>query len=286
MMNKNEKWYKVMFTYILLAIGTLIMAISLNCFLAPSTIAPGGITGFAVVLNKACKVPIYLTNLAINIPLFMLGAKTLGKVAAIKTLYATITLTFFLKFIPQVNLTDDILLGAIFGGLTQGLGLGIVFKFGGTTGGTDLAGSILHKKFPLLSPTKFMMMIDICVVVFAGVVEKKIEVSLYSVIAMYVIVKVTDLILEGIGYLKGFFIVTTKQGEISERLMLELDRGVTALKGKGMYTKQDRDVLLCVVSRTQFTRVKEIIKEIDPSAFVMVTDMSEALGEGFTEAKK
>ena len=109
-MNKNEKWYKVMFTYILLAIGTLIMAISLNCFLAPSTIAPGGVTGFAVVLNKSCKVPIYLTNLAINIPLFMLGAKTLGKVAAIKTLYATITLTFFLKFIPQVNLTDDILL--------------------------------------------------------------------------------------------------------------------------------------------------------------------------------
>ena len=285
-MNKNEKWYKVMFTYILLAIGTLIMAISLNCFLAPSTIAPGGVTGFAVVLNKSCKVPIYLTNLAINIPLFMLGAKTLGKVAAIKTLYATITLTFFLKFIPQTNLTDDILLAAIFGGLTQGLGLGIVFKFGGTTGGTDLAGSILHKKFPLLSPAKFMMLIDIFVVIFAGVVEKKIEISLYSVIAMYVIVKVTDLILEGIGYLKGFFIVTTKQDEISERLMLELDRGVTALKGKGMYTKQDRDVLLCVVSRIQFTRVKEIIKEIDPSAFVMVTDMSEALGEGFTEAKK
>ena len=285
-MERNEKWYKVMFSYILIGIGTFIMAISLNYFLAPSTIAPGGVTGFAVVLNKTCKAPIYLTNLAINIPLFILGAKTLGKVSAIKTLYATITLSFFLKVIPQVNLTEDILLATIFGGLTQGLGLGIVFKFGGTTGGTDLAGAILHKKFRFLSPPMFMMLIDLFVVAFAGIVEKKIEISLYSIIAMYVIVKLTDMILEGIGYLKGFFIISTKQNEISERLMLELDRGVTALKGKGMYTKQDKDVLLCVVSRSQFTRVKEIVKEIDPSAFVMVTDMSEVLGEGFSEAKK
>jgi uncharacterized membrane-anchored protein YitT (DUF2179 family) len=285
-MNNGHKWYKELFSYILIAIGVFLMAISLLYFLAPNTIAPGGVTGFAVVLEKVSKVPIYLTNLAINIPLFLLGAKTLGKDTAIKTLYATFLLSLFLKLLKPTVLTHDFLLSSIFGGVLMGIGLGIVFKFGGTTGGTDLAGSILNKKFPNLSVATFMTMIDFCVVIFAGVVEKNIEISLYSVISMFVIMKVIDMILEGIGYLKGFYIVTTKAEEVSQRLMVEIERGVTALKGKGMYTKEDKDVLLCVVNRAQFTKVKEIVKEVDPFAFIMVSEMSEVLGEGFTEEKK
>ena len=183
------------------------MAISLIYFLAPNTIAPGGVTGFAVVIEKTVKVPIYITNLALNIPLFIFGTKILGKETAIKTLYSTILLSLFLKILPPIVLTHDLLLSSIFGGVLCGIGLGIVFKFGGTTGGTDLAGAILNSKFPSLSTVTFMTMIDLFVVIFAGIVERKIETSLYSIIAMFVIMKVIDMILEGIGYLKGFFII-------------------------------------------------------------------------------
>lgn len=282
-MSDDKKWYNTIFSYISLSIGVLIMAISLEYFLGPNTIAPGGVTGFAVVINKLISIPIYVTNLAINIPLFILGMKTLGKSTAIKTIYSTLLLSFFLKFLPKAVLTQDMLLATIFGGVLMGIGLGIVFKFGGTTGGTDLAGSILNNKFPNLSTVTFMTIIDLFVVVFAGIVDKRVETSLYSIISMYVVMKVVDGILEGIGYLKGFIIITDKAQEVSERLMIELDRGVTSLKGKGMYTKSDKEVLLCVVNRAQFSKVKKIVKEVDPRAFVMVSEIYEVLGEGFKE---
>ncbi len=285
-MVKGQKWYKNIFSYIGIAVGVLLMAIGLNYFLEPNTIAPGGVTGFAIVLRKTINIPVYITNLIINIPLFILGIKTLGKNSGWKTLYATLLLSLFLKTLPPLFLTHDLLLSSIFGGVLTGIGLGIVFKFGGTTVGTDLAGAILNKYFPRFGLSTFMMMIDLCVVIFAGVVDKKIETSLYSIIALFVTIKVVDLILEGIGYLKGFIIITNKPEEISEKLMKDLDRGVTLFKGKGMYTKEEKDILLCVVNRSQFTETKEIVSEIDKSAFIMVTEMYEVLGEGFDEIKK
>lgn len=285
-MVKGNKLYKIIFSYISIGVGVFLMSIGLAYFLAPNTIAPGGVTGFAIVIEKTTKIPIYITNLVINIPLFILGAKILGKITALKTLYATVLLSIFLKILPPATLTYDLLLAAIFGGVLAGIGLGIVFKFGGTTGGTDLAGAILNRKFPSFSIATFMMMIDILVVAFAGIVERKIETSLYSVISMFVTIKVIDMILEGIGYLKGFFIITTKPEEISEKLMNDLQRGVTSLAGKGMYTKEEKDVLLCVVNRSQFSQTKEIVKQVDPKAFIMVTEMYEVLGEGFKETDK
>lgn len=285
-MKHKEKWYKVIYSYILIGIGSLFLAIGLIYFLAPNTIAPGGVTGFAVVIETIINVPIYITNLVINIPLFILGFRILGKDTAIKTLFSTVVLSIFLKILPPATLTHDLLLSSIFGGLLGGIGLGLVFKFGGTTGGTDLAASILNNKFPALSLVGFMTAIDLFVVVFAGIVERQLEISLYSVIAMFVIMKIVDIVLEGISYEKGFFIISEKPEEISEGLMTKLDRGVTLLKGKGMYSKENKDVLLCVVPRAQFTRVKEMVKDIDPYAFVMVTEMSEVLGEGFTFESK
>lgn len=282
----EHKWYATLFSYISLTIGSFILAMGLQYFLAPNTIAPGGVTGFAIVIENLTNIPIYITNLAINIPLFIFGAKYLGRSTAIRTAFSTLMLSLFLKMLPEIIITHDLLLSSIFGGVLIGIGLGIVFKFDGTTGGTDLAGAMLNKKFPGLSLATFMMMIDLVVVSFAGIVEKKIEIALYSVIAMYVSIQVIDLILEGIGYLKGFYIITDKPEKVSIVLMKELNRGVTALKGKGMYSKQEKDVLLCVVPRSQFTRVKEIIKDIDPTAFVMVAEMYEVIGEGFKDISK
>ncbi|MCF6465471.1 YitT family protein [Clostridium sp. Cult2] len=281
----KEKWYKTALSLIGLGTGVFLLAIGLTFFLEPNTIAPGGVTGFAIVFKKITGIPVYITNLAINIPLFIIGIIILGKNFGWKTLYATALLSLFLKIIPIQAVTPDLLLSSIFGGLVSGIGLGIVFKCGGTTGGTDLAGSILNKIFPTLSLSTFMMAIDVVVVAFAGMVDKKVETSLYSVISLFITVKVIDLILEGIGYLKGFIIITDNPEEISEKIMKDLDRGVTLFKGKGMYTKKEKDVLLCVVNRSQFSRTKDIVYEIDKDAFIMVTEMSEVLGEGFEEIK-
>ncbi|NLJ79065.1 MAG: YitT family protein, partial [Tissierellia bacterium] len=228
-------------------------------------------------------IPIYITNLAINLPLFILGVAILGKSFGWKTLYSTALLSLFLRIIPARVVTADLLLASIFGGVVSGIGLGLVFRAGGTSGGTDLAGSILNKFFPAFSTANFMMLIDIMVVTFAGVVSGKVETSLYSIIALYITVKVIDLMLEGMGYLKGFLIITHKTEEVSRRLMEDLDRGVTLLRGMGMYSKEEKDILLCIVNRPQFTKTKEMVHDIDREAFVMVVDMAEVVGEGFEE---
>jgi uncharacterized membrane-anchored protein YitT (DUF2179 family) len=249
-------------------------------------IAPGGVTGFAIVFKKITNIPIYITNLAINIPLFIIGIIVLGKNFGWKTLYCTLLLSFFLKIMPSKAVTEDLLLASIFGGVITGVGLGIVFKTGGTTGGTDLAAAILNKIFPAFGTATFMMLIDSLVVAFAGIVDKKVETSLYSLIALFVATKVIDIILDGVGYLKAFTIITKKPEEISNKILEDIERGVTMFKGKGAYTKEDKDVLLCVVNRYQFAKVRNIVHDIDKDAFIMVTDVAEVLGEGFKKIEK
>lgn len=282
---RKKNWYRIILSFFALSLGVFLLAIGLIFFLEPHVIAPGGVTGFAIGFQKLTGIPIYITNLVINIPLFIIGIIILGKNFGWKTLYSTALLSFFFKIIPSQAVTPDLLLSSIFGGVVSGIGLGIVFKAGGTTGGTDLAGAILNKFFPSLSISTFMMAIDMLVVVFAGLVDKSIETPLYSLIALFVTVKVIDLILEGIGYVKAFLIITNKPEEISERIMKDLDRGVTLFKGVGMYTKEEKDILLCVVNRAQFTKTREIVNSIDKHAFIMVAEMSEVLGEGFEEIK-
>jgi len=279
----QRKNYQLLLSTIGITVGCFLLALGLALFEEPNMIAPGGVTGFAIVFKKLTGIPIYLTNLIINIPLFIIGIMQLGKNFGWKTLYATVLLSFFLKIIPSTALTEDLLLASIFGGLVAGVGLGIVFKFGGTTGGTDLAASILNKNFPSFSTSSFMMMIDLCVVVFAGIVDKKVETSLYSTIALFITVKVIDLVLEGFDNPKAFMIITDKPVEISRKIMEDLERGVTLFNAKGMYTMEDRNVLLCVVNRYQFAKVKSLVYDIDKDAFIMVTDVSEVLGEGFKE---
>lgn len=268
-------------------VGSVIAAIALQFFLIPGTIAPGGVSGLAVAIEKLTGIRVYITNLLINIPLFIFGAKLLGKKSAILTLFSILILSGTLAFLPQnFVFTDDLFLQATFGGIIIGVGLGIVFKRGATTGGTDLAGAIVNKHFPGLSIAKGMAIADFLIVIFAGVVDKNPNTSLYSLIALFFCTKIADMILDGLGYFKGFFIVSSKPQEIGDELMTQLERGVTLLKGEGMYSKQDRPVLLCVVSRAQFVRAKEIITQVDEKAFIMVCDMQEVYGLGFKQKIK
>ncbi|RKD25314.1 Uncharacterized membrane-anchored protein YitT, contains DUF161 and DUF2179 domains [Caminicella sporogenes DSM 14501] len=277
--------------YMGITFGTFLMAASLVLFLEPNTIAPGGVTGLAIVIQKISGIPIDVTNLAINIPLFIIGIITLGAAFGMKTVYGIFFLSFFIRILiiflgKNINATEDLLLASIYGGVLMGIGLGFVFKSKATTGGTDLAGTILHKYIPNLSIAKLMMMIDLIIIATAGIVDKNIETSLYSIIALYVIVKVADFIVEGLNYAKAFQIITDYPEEISSEIISKLNRGVTALKGKGMYTGKEKDVLLCVVDRAQVSKLKEIVHNIDKKAFIMVSTIHEVLGEGFTEINK
>lgn len=282
-MNSKKSWYTYLIEYTGITIGTIFMGIALNLFLEPHLIAPGGVTGFAIVIKRLINIDIDITNLVINIPLFIAGVLILGKSFGAKTLYATIALSACIRFLPHYSATENVLLAAIFGGVLIGIGLGIVFKFGGTTGGTDLGGAILNNYFKRFSTSSFMMIIDLFVVIFAAVVNKKLETALYSIIALYILVKVIDQIIEGLGYAKAFFIISSKPNEIGETILKEINRGVTVLKGRGMYTGKDREVLMCVINRAQIAKLKEVVHSIDNKAFIMVTDVHEVLGEGFKE---
>ncbi len=291
MENKRIFSMKELMNYVILTLGTFFLAVGLFLFLEPNTIAPGGVTGLAIVIKKVTGIEVYVTNLVINIPLFIAGVFILGRRFGLKTAYGTGALSFFLWLIQWfqetggVNLvaTDDLLLASIFGGVLTGIGIGLVFRSGGTTGGTDLGGAILNHFFPQLSIAKLMMVLDMFVIAAAGIVDRKIETSLYSMIALYVLVKVADFIVEGLDYSKAFYIVSDHPEKISDAIMDGLERGVTALQGKGMYTGKDKQVLLCVVNRAQVTKLKRIVLEIDPSAFLMVSTTHEVLGEGFRE---
>ncbi|SNS09402.1 Uncharacterized membrane-anchored protein YitT, contains DUF161 and DUF2179 domains [Anaerovirgula multivorans] len=286
----SNKKHSAIIEYIGITIGCALMAISLNFFLKPNMIAPGGVTGLAIIIEGLIGIPIDITNLIINIPLFITGLIILGKAFGVKTAYAIFILSGFIRlfliiFGEGAMITHDVLLAAIYGGVLLGVGLGAVFRFGGTTGGTDLAGAILNKYFPTVSTAKLMMILDLIVVATAGVVEKNIETSLYSVIALYITVKLADFIVEGLSYAKAFYIISKDSNIIGDRIIQEIGRGVTALEARGLYTGSKKDVLMCVVNRAQVAKLKKIVYEIDEKAFIMVTTAHEVLGEGFKEAK-
>ena len=285
---ENKVWYKGVLEYIGITLGTVIIAASINLFIQPHNFAPGGVTGIGIIVKEATNglIPLWVTNLCIDLPLFITGLILIGRVFGAKTLYGILSLTFFIWLLPIEDVTNDLLLASIFGGVLTGTGVGIVFKFGGTTGGTDLAGFMLNKYFPGVSISTFMMSIDSLVVIGSGIVTRDLKIPLYSIISLYISTKVIDLLLNGFSYAKAFFIISERSHEIGKLILKELDRGVTVLKGRGFYTGKDRDILLCIVNRSQITKLKETVHSVDNKAFVMVTDANEVLGEGFKDLKK
>lgn len=231
----SEKIIKIFVEYLGITIGCAIMAISINLFSAPNKIAPGGISGLATVIYYVTKLPIGITMLIFNLPLFILSIKILGKSASTKTLYGTIVLSVFIDYVfESFSFTKDLLLASLFGGIVLGIGLGLVFRFGGTTGGTELAAAIINKIIPQFTIGSILMVIDFIVVIVAGIVFEQPEITLYSVISLYVSIKMLDFIQEGLGYAKAFYIISDYSEEISNQILQELDRGVTALQGQGM----------------------------------------------------
>ncbi len=266
-----------------IVLGTVITALALNIFLIPNKVAAGGTSGLATVLHHTFGLPVGMTMLALDIPMFLLSVKILGARFGVNTLLgagilaASIDLTA--PLVPV--LTRDLLLNSIYGGVLAGVGMGIVFKFKGTTAGTDLAAAIINK-LTGISIGQALLGVDFFVIALAGVVFGSAELSLYALISLFVTTKIIDLVQEGPSASKAFFIMSSAPGEVADAIMAELGRGVTMLAGRGAYTKSERDVVFCVVATREVSRLKDLVYRLDRKAFVIVADAHEVLGEGFS----
>ena len=280
-MKKNKD---ILIQYIGLIIACMIMAVGLNMFLVPKTIAPGGLSGLSVVISKLTGFPVSNILFTIRTPLLLFSVKILGKKDAIKTFIGMAILTLSLKVtepLSTISLTDNTLLAAISGSILVGLSLGILFRIDASTGGTDLIALMLNRIIPSIPVSKCLSMIDGTVVVLAGVVNMNFETGLYSAIALYIMVKIIDTITSGFDYAKAFFIITEKKDVLQEAI-IELNRGITILDAKGGYTNEDKNVMLVVVNqKKQEVALKKMVKELDEKSFIIVTDVYEVLGKGF-----
>lgn len=277
----SMRWLK---DYLGVTIGVILTAVGLDAFLVPNKIAAGGVSGIATILHYVIHVPVGAAMLVLNVPLFIGATLRLGWHYAVRSLYGTLTLSFFIDFLePYIPaLTDNLLLASLYGGVLSGLGLGLVFRHKGTTGGTDLAAAIV-RSFVGINIGQLLFLIDSTVVAAAWITFDSAELALYALITIFVTAWVIDLVQEGFSYAKAFIILTDKADQISQEIIKQLDRGATAWKARGMYTGQEKEVLLSVVGRTEVTRLKEIVRETDPQAFIILGDVHEVLGEGFKQ---
>jgi len=267
--------------YVLITIGVGIAVVGLNIFLVPGRIAAGGVSGIATILYHLWKVPLGLSIIVLNIPLFVFGIKFLGKNFAVRTIYALVLYSIAAELIPIPAESFDPFIASIYGGVLVGIGLGIVIKMGGTTGGTDMAAKLLSERFRSIGLGTFLFGIDFIIIAAAGVIFDA-EVAMYAVVSLFVTTKVIDFLTIGLSVSKAFYIISEKSDEIAEAILVQMDRGVTSFSGKGRFSKKDKDILLCVLKwRTEGARLKKIVKAIDPTAFVIVADVKEVLGEGF-----
>lgn len=270
-------------------LGSLIFAISVSTFTAPNDIAPGGVTGIATVLNYLFDTHIGMMIIMINTPLIIAGFFIIGWRFSMRSVICLLISSVMIDaidiYLPQLKYTSDPLLAAVVGGVLAGAGLSLIYLRGGSTGGTDVAAKILNKYRPHLKLGTAIMIFDLSVVAGATFVYKDIELALLAVITIFLTGQVIDKVMDGLDMGKLLFIVTNQAGEIGSAIMTKMDRGATVLKGEGAYSGEEKKILMCAVRRNEAFRLKQIVYEIDPTAFIMVGDASQIYGEGFKPMK-
>ena len=274
---KNEQ----VTAYFQIIFGCFLGAMAYPLFLTPNHISPGGLTGIAMVFNYLFKVPVGTTSLLMNVPLFIIGFRAMGKVFVFRSLIAAVLFSVLIDFIPLPVATMEPLLGAVFGGVLLGVGLGLILRGGATTGGSDMAARVVHRYLPFLSVGMFVFLID-CLVVVAAAFCFDVMSALYALICIFVNGKVIDAVMLGLSKNKACFVMTTQWERINERVLKEMDRGVTLLEARGGYTGQSRPVVLSVLPPQEVAKLKAIVREVDENAFMFITEAHEALGEGFS----
>ena len=268
-----------------LIVGCILISIGLNMFLGPHTIAPGGLSGLSVILSKVSGLSVSTIMLILGLPLIICSIKILGKKDSIKTLIGMLLLSFCINIttpLASITATNDVLLSAITGAIFLGLGLGIVFRVDGSTGGTDLIALMINKAIPSIPISKCLVCIDGLVVLSSGIVNQNLETGLYSAISLYIIVKMVDFIVAGFDYSKSFMIITNEEEALRNAIVNDIKRGITILEGKGGYTDNSKSILIVVVRKNQEIHLKKLIKKVDKNAFIIVSDVHEVFGEGFS----
>ena len=275
-------------SYGIITLGALIYALAFDAFVAPNRFAMGGLTGLAQIINALVPaLPVGVLSFLMNVPLFLAGWKLIGGHLLVSSLYAMAVSSLAIDGISLVYVFPamDPILAALYGGVVMGVGLGLVFSQGATTGGTDIIGKLLKLKFPWLPIGKLVMIPDMVVVILAAVVFGTVNAALYGLIQMYLLSKVMDMILYGWDTSRVAYIITDRWEETVQGL-LDMNRGVTLLQGKGAYTGAEKQVLLVAFRQREIVPIKRMLREIDPKAFFIVCDAHEILGEGFGDYQK
>lgn len=277
----TQFWIEVK-NYLFILIGSAIVAIGFNTLLLTNQIAAGGVSGISTIMQSFGFEAAYV-QWGLNIPLFIAGFYLLGGTFGVKTLVGSIFLPFMVFVTRHIApVTHEALLAAIFGGVVIGIGIGLVFLGNGSTGGTALAAKIINKYTGLTLGTCLAMMDGL--IVLAAMTVFGIEEGLYAVIGVFISSKTIDVVQAGFSHSKMAMIITGHEDEVRQAVFDQIDRGVTKISAVGGYTDHDRPILMCVVGQSQFTKLKQVVKAIDASAFVIVMDAKEVLGEGFKRA--
>lgn len=269
--------------YMMIVLGTFIMGFAIKNMFDPINLVTGGVSGIAIILKEFGKVPLWISNTVLNIPLFLAAIHIKGWKFVKKTAIATASLSLSLMVLPEIPfLMEDLFLTSLFGGIVSGFGLGLVLMCQATTGGTDMLAALIQRKMKQYSIAEILQVID-GIIVLAGAVLFGIRFAMYALITIAVVTKVSDNMIEGLKYSKQAFIISDAHEQIAAAIMERMDRGVTGIDAMGMYSKEGKRMLYCVVPKKEIIQIKEIVSEFDKSAFVIVGDAREVLGEGFIE---
>lgn len=273
---------KYLFELVQIVIGTLLMAIGVSLFLLPNQLSSGGFAGIATITYYIFKLPMGTVILILNIPVFILAFIKKGRKFVIKGILGTIFLSIFIDILEKYNpLTQDRFLACIYGGIIIGLGSSIILKANASTGGTDMLVYVIREYKPNYRTGSLIVILDISIVILNVILFNQIEIGLYSAITIYLMGKIIDIVFEGINFTKLIYVISDKYLEISQKIMEEEERGITGIYAKGMYTNEDKIMLLCVAKRNQAMRIKQISKKIDPYSFVIISNARETFGLGF-----
>jgi len=265
--------------------GSAIMAFGLVHFNMQNQLAEGGFTGITLLIYNLTGLSPSISNILLNLPLFLIGYKLLGKKTFIYTIIGTVGLSIFIaifeKYQLHIPLKDDLMLAALFAGVFIGVGLGIIFRYGGTTGGVDIIARLVFK-YKGYSMGKTMFIFDFCVITLSLATYLNYKEAMYTLVLVFIGSRVIDFIQEGAYAARGAFIISESNQEIAKKINEEMERGVTILKGYGSFSKLEKEVIYCVVGKNEIVRLKNLITSVDPHAFVTVSVVHDVLGEGFT----
>ena len=265
--------------------GMLLCAVGYDMFIIPNEIAPGGFTGIAQLVNRFTGLPVGMLTLALNVPLFALSAKSLGLKFGLRSLVASVGLSVLMDVLPipsviPMDTTERLLLASLFGGVVAGAGFGLIIRGNATTGGSDMLAKLVNARVPSVSLALVMFLVD-GLVIFVSAFVFDVVSAMFALICTFIMSQVIDFLVDGLNSSRAYFVISSESEAIAQRVMAEMERGITGLKGRGMYSGEDRQVLLCVISRTESPQLRAIVSECDPSAFIIATNVHEVLGEGF-----